>query len=114
MDPFTFISLIILGFFYAILASMIGIGGGLLYVPTLDFGFGLDTIDATFVSSFVIVFTKADKIPKTQLADTINKYKEFLLNQWEELPDTFVSSSTSGMGKEEILNFISETNDRLK
>ena len=59
MDPFTFISLIILGFFYAILASMIGIGGGLLYVPTLDFGYGLETIDATFVSSFVIVFTSS-------------------------------------------------------
>lgn len=57
MEPLTFILLIVLGFFYAILASMIGIGGGLLYVPTLDFGFGLETIDATFVSSFVIVFT---------------------------------------------------------
>ncbi|OLS26514.1 MAG: hypothetical protein HeimC2_14630 [Candidatus Heimdallarchaeota archaeon LC_2] len=59
MDPITFISLIILGFFYAILASMIGIGGGLLYVPTLDFGYGLETIDATFVSSFVIIFTSS-------------------------------------------------------
>ena len=57
MDPLTtFIMLIVLGFFFAILSSMIGIGGGLLNVPTLDFGFGLETADATFVSSFVIVF----------------------------------------------------------
>lgn len=59
MDPLTFIILIILGFFFAILSSMIGIGGGLLNVPTLDFGFGLETADATFVSSFVIVFTSS-------------------------------------------------------
>lgn len=59
MDPLTFITLIILGFFYAILSSMIGIGGGLLNVPTLDFVYGLETADATFVSSFVIVFTSS-------------------------------------------------------
>ena len=29
-----------------------------------------------------------------------------LLEEWEELPPVFVSSSVSGLGKEEILNYI--------
>lgn len=63
---------------------------------------------------FVIVFTKADKLSKTELEPTIYRYKEFLLNQWEELPETFVTSSTNNMGQEEIIDFIGRTNERLK
>lgn len=62
---------------------------------------------------FVIVFTKIDKLPKTQVDNTINKYKEFLLTQWEELPPCFISSSAQNVGREEILNFIGATNEEL-
>lgn len=63
---------------------------------------------------FVIVFTKVDKIPKTQVELKINKYKEFLLTQWEELPPIFITSSSKNIGQEEILQFIDETNESLK
>ena len=38
---------------------------------------------------FAIVFTKADKLKKTQLANNIKSYKGKLLEQWEELPPIF-------------------------
>jgi GTP-binding protein len=32
--------------------------------------------------------------------------KKQILEHWEELPPTFVSSSETGLGREEILNYI--------
>jgi GTP-binding protein len=59
---------------------------------------------------FVIVFTKEDKLKKMQLENNLQAYKKRLRQNWEELPGLFVASSKSGLGKEEILNFIDETN----
>ncbi|MBR5892143.1 MAG: YihA family ribosome biogenesis GTP-binding protein [Bacteroidaceae bacterium] len=59
---------------------------------------------------FAIVFTKADKLKKTQLASNIKAYKERLLEQWEELPPVFVTSSETAMGREELLQYIYEIN----
>lgn len=59
---------------------------------------------------FVIVFTKEDKLKKMQLENNLQTYKKRLRQNWEELPGLFVASSKSGLGKEEILNFIDETN----
>jgi GTP-binding protein len=63
---------------------------------------------------FVIVFTKADKLSKTELEPTITRYKDFLLNQWEVLPETFITSASNNTGKDEILGFIERTNLKLK
>ena len=60
---------------------------------------------------FAIVFTKADKLKKTQLASNIKAYKERLLEQWEELPPVFVTSSETSLGREEILQYIYEINN---
>ena len=57
-----------------------------------------------------VIFTKADKLTKKRLADSIESYKKQMLVRWEEMPPYFISSSSSGMGQEEILNFIEETN----
>ena len=64
MDPLLISVLIIAGFFFGIIALMVGIGGGLLNVPFLIYGVallpnidGLSAIDATLVSSFTIMFT---------------------------------------------------------
>ena len=35
-----------------------------------------------------------------------DSYKNELLNYWEGLPPCFVSSSETGLGKEEILDYI--------
>ena len=59
---------------------------------------------------FVIIFTKTDKLNKIQLTQNINLFKNRLLENWEELPQFFISSAKTKSGKEEILNFIEKTN----
>lgn len=60
---------------------------------------------------FCIIFTKADKISKGKVATHIAAYrKELLANNWEEMPQHFVTSSTEGTGKEELLQFIDGVN----
>lgn len=62
---------------------------------------------------FSIVFTKADKLPRTKLQANISQYKKQLLEEWEELPPCFVSSSETRMGREEILDYIEQINRSL-
>ena len=63
---------------------------------------------------FSIVFTKADKLTKTALASNVEAYKNRLLEEWEELPPIFITSSESAMGRDELLEYILEINDSLK
>ena len=55
---------------------------------------------------FAIIFTKGDKLGPNALAAQIEKNRQLILEHWEELPPTFVSSSENGQGREEILNYI--------
>lgn len=55
---------------------------------------------------FGIIFTKADKLSAAQRKHSIARYEQTLLEQWEELPPRFISSSEKQMGREEILDFI--------
>lgn len=57
---------------------------------------------------FSIIFTKADKMGPNALKAQIDKDMEVLKEQWEELPMYFSSSAQTGMGKEEILNYIDD------
>lgn len=59
---------------------------------------------------FSIVFTKADKLGPQALQTKIDSYCKVLLNQWEELPTIFVTSSTSGKGRDELLGYIETLN----
>jgi len=61
---------------------------------------------------FAIVFTKIDKISASRLNGNVAAYKTKLLETWEELPPLFCTSAESGKGKEEILNYIEEINER--
>ncbi len=58
---------------------------------------------------FVRVFTKSDKVPSRIVKRNIEEHNNEMLKVWEELPATFVTSSKSGRGREEILNLIEET-----
>jgi GTP-binding protein len=60
--------------------------------------------------AFVIVFTKADKQSVTKTNTLISAYKKTLLESWEELPESFITSSAEGAGKTEILSFIEKLN----
>ena len=60
---------------------------------------------------FSIIFTKADKISKTAANRAIEEYGKELLKSWEELPPFFISSSTKGTGRDEILDYIDSINN---
>ena len=62
---------------------------------------------------FAIVFTKADKLTKTALASNVQAYKKALLEQWEELPPVFVTSSETAAGRDELLAYIDDINSSL-
>ena len=55
---------------------------------------------------FGIIFTKADKQGPEALERQVLENKGRPLEDWEELPPCFVSSSVNGAGKEEILDYI--------
>jgi len=55
---------------------------------------------------FGIVFTKADKLSAGKLRGNVARYSERLLESWEELPPVFVTSSETGAGRADILDFI--------
>ena len=60
---------------------------------------------------FVMVFTKSDKLNQTQLRKNMLKYKSIMLETWEDLPQTFLTSSVTKLGAEDILGFVEETNE---
>ena len=79
----------------------------------LDSRHGMQDVDLRFISElgekgipFGLIFTKADKQGPETLNAQVLKNKERLLEDWEELPPVFISSSVKGSGKEEILNYI--------
>ncbi len=55
---------------------------------------------------FSIIYTKADKNSKGELAKNIKNIEKELLKLWEELPNSFISSAEKKNGKEDILDFI--------
>jgi GTP-binding protein len=55
---------------------------------------------------FSIIYTKSDKNSKSELAKNIKNIETELLKEWEEMPNTFISSAEKKTGKEEVLEFI--------
>jgi GTP-binding protein len=60
--------------------------------------------------SFVLVFTKTDKISQPKLQQNLANYRKEMLQSWDELPRFFMTSAEKKQGREEILSFIEETN----
>ena len=59
---------------------------------------------------FCIVFTKADKVSKAELDKNVEAFKARLLEEWEELPPLFITSSEKKQGREEVLDYIEQQN----
>ena len=79
----------------------------------LDSRHDMQDVDLRFISElgekgipFGLIFTKADKQGPEALQQQVLKNKGRLLEDWEELPPVFISSSVKGTGKEEILSYI--------
>jgi len=62
---------------------------------------------------FSIVFTKADKLKAGGANRNVEAYKTELLKTWEDLPNIYVTSAEKKTGTDDILNFVSETNQFL-
>lgn len=65
--------------------------------------------------AFSIVFTKIDKLkqygnPNSGIEEKIKKYKNVILENWQYLPEIFLTSSTKHLGKENILFYINKLN----
>ena len=62
---------------------------------------------------FSLVFTKLDKLGINAGKRNIEQYKKALLEQWEELPPIFTTSSIDGRGRDEIIDYIEAVNKSL-
>ena len=88
------------------------INGSWYLVDLPGYGY-ISRIDLDFIAElgengipFGIIYTKCDKQGPNVLAAQIARDEELLLQDWEELPPSFRSSSSTGMGREEILGYI--------
>lgn len=84
----------------------------LLFV-LIDSRHDIGTLDKDFIARlgeegipFALVMTKCDKQGPNVLAVQIERDMEILREHWEELPPVFTTSSLTGRGREEILDYI--------
>lgn len=62
---------------------------------------------------FSIIFTKADKEKPKAIERKVQEYLQELLKTWEETPNYFITSSTSSVGRDDVLNYIDATNQEM-
>ena len=60
---------------------------------------------------FCIVFTKADKLGSSKLNKQITSYKKKLLEFWQTVPTSFLTSSSTSLGRKEFLDFMDGVNE---
>ena len=84
----------------------------LLFV-LLDARHDLQQIDLDFITElgeqgipFALIYTKCDKLGVNALKAQVERNAATLRESWEELPPTFCSSSETGAGRDEILDYI--------
>ena len=72
-------------------------------------------IDLSFINwagskevPIALVFTKADKLTKSQVLQNQKIFETELLTYWEALPPRFITSAEKKTGKEELLAFIKD------
>lgn len=63
---------------------------------------------------FCIIFTKADKLKPGALKRNIETYRKEMLQNWEEMPQYFITSSSKATGREEVLEFIEQVNNQVE
>ena len=63
---------------------------------------------------FCIIFTKSDKVSRGKIDSHIAAYRKALLaNNWEEMPQHFVTSATETTGRDAVLDFIDGVNEEM-
>ena len=79
----------------------------------VDSRYDITRIDIDFLAElgekgvpFAVIFTKCDKQSAAATAAQIEKDRAILLQDWEELPPMFASSSAKKAGRDDILGYI--------
>ena len=60
-----------------------------------------------------LIFTKADKIKKSEIDKRIHEFTASLSQYWSSIPNYFISSSLKKIGRKEIIKYIFEINENL-
>lgn len=63
---------------------------------------------------FAVIFTKTDKISQAQVGSNVRKFKEKMLETWEELPPIFQTSAEKMRGREDVLDYIESVIEAIK
>lgn len=62
---------------------------------------------------FVLVYTKTDRMNTRTLETNLKEFRDTMLEYWTHLPAEFITSSRNQDGREEILEFITTTNQQV-
>ena len=73
----------------------------------------MEYINRLFVP-FILVFTKCDKLKKSEINDNIKAYSKKLESNWETSPQIIISSAKNRIGIDEILKFIDKSTEESK
>jgi len=60
-----------------------------------------------------IIFTKMDKLNKATIEKNKTKFEKEILQKWESSPTLFLSSAKEKIGRDEILNYITDINNSI-
>src|SRR5690554_1113109 len=63
---------------------------------------------------FLLIFTKADKQSNLKSTQNIAKFKKALLEWFEEIPETFLTSAETNIGCSEVLSAINVINNNFQ
>ena len=73
----------------------------------------MEHINKLFVP-FILIFTKCDKLKKTEISKRIQEYSEEIKKNWEISPQIIVSSAKNKIGLDDILKYIDKCNKEFK
>ena len=62
---------------------------------------------------FCIIFTKADKLKPKAIERNVAVYMQELLETWEEAPKYFITSSSTAVGRDQVIAQIDATNTEM-
>ncbi len=60
---------------------------------------------------FVIVFTKTDRLKEEELTASVENFREAFLQEWEFMPDYFLTSAEENTGTLPLLQYIASINN---
>jgi len=73
----------------------------------------MEYINKLFVP-FILIFTKSDKLKKSEVSEKIQTYSEVIKRNWEKSPQIIISSAKNKIGLDEILIFINKSIEEFK